>query len=424
MLLISILILALLVALNYRLGGRAPFYPPVVFSLVWMFVLLLIWLVGDFFYPISPVTILIFVGGALVFSVGSAIALLFPNSKPPRPITKWSNRFISLLVLVVVCGTPLALRWLVQQINQHPSSNFFVSASLTMLDESVEATLGYELFGNFVVFCNAVALMAFLHQENHKRRWLIAFVLTLGLDVSIAARSAFIPLFFSLFFLDWLKHRRLRWKLLVASGLVLVVLAGAIAVYLGKVGASQTASVSDNALPVFQGLLVYAVGAAVTFDAVVRDPAIPHHAGQIYSPFVRILNRLGAQIEVDEAGPGYTEVGPHHISTNVYTIYYSYMDLGYPGMMAIMAFLGFAIAMCYRSALAGNRISSILYGGFFSSLVLSPFAELFFSNVYSLAKVFLLLWCVYSLPEAWSSSRRFLRRSVDRDLAAAESESV
>ena len=63
--------LILFAALSYRIGGKALFYPPVVFCGIWAFDLSLLWACGDYFYPLITETLAIFVIGAAMFVLGS-----------------------------------------------------------------------------------------------------------------------------------------------------------------------------------------------------------------------------------------------------------------------------------------------------------------------------------------------------------------
>lgn len=431
MLLIAALILFLLALINYRIGGSALFYPAVVFCLVWAVDILLVWAVGDFFYPMAPQTLVILVSGACALSVGSAIAFLYPQQPGTpqdganRPIGAISNRLISSFVLFEFLCLPLAVRWMLNQASDHPSLNFFLSMSRTMADDDVKATLGYTLFANLVLFSNVTATLAFFERENHLKRWRIAFALALGLNATLAARGAVVSLFLSLLCLDWLRTRRIPWKPLMASVAALFVFGSAIAIYLGKVGADPNASIADNAVPVLQGLAVYTAGSTVAFDQIVRDPARQGGDSMMSLFLARTVNKFGARLEEpdsDTTGPGFLELGPQHVFTNVYTIYGTYMDCGYPGMVAIMVFLGMVIAACYRRALPGNRIASLFYALLFTGLVLSTFADPFFYGLNYMSKFYVLALCVYALPSVWSAGRRFLGRSVERRLARPESE--
>src|SRR5579863_4359098 len=113
MLFLAILILTLLVFVNYIIGRRSIFYPPLVFCCVWAGTLVVIWIAGDFYYPLLPETLLIFACGGLAFSVGSALALGLPplRLRNEQAFSRSSNRILGVLLLLVLLGTPFAFRW-------------------------------------------------------------------------------------------------------------------------------------------------------------------------------------------------------------------------------------------------------------------------------------------------------------------------
>lgn len=417
MLLLTAAVLFLLAGLNYRLGGKSLFHPAVIFCLVWACGVFLIWIMGDFFYSMSPETLLIFMGGALAFSVGSAVVNLYPRMGHTRQLPSANNRIINVSIVLIICGTPLAVRWMLQQIAQHPHSTFLGGAYLTMLDEKVQATLGYTLFGNLVIFSNMIALAAFCEREHHKKRWWLALFFALGLNLLTGGRSGIVTLIFALPFLDWLKTRRIRWKLLISLVLLLFILVSTVAIYLGKAEARADASLRENAVPVMHGLALYGVGASVAFDKVVRDPALrPHNLG-IAVFFIRTLNKLGAGIELRDPATGFVDIGPNNLIINVYSIYYSYFELGYPAMIGLMILLGLVMTIYYKRALAGNPVSAIMYGAFVASLILSLYAEYFLGYLNYLLKLYVVVWIVYRFPRIWAAFSGFLKRTVERQLA-------
>src|SRR5258708_24444374 len=103
MLPVTILTIGLLAFANYRIGGKAAFYPPVAFCGVWCAALGLCWVAGGFFYPVSAETLAIFLCGCVAFSIGSWLAFLHP-AKPPAPagwISQTSNRVSTILVVLL-----------------------------------------------------------------------------------------------------------------------------------------------------------------------------------------------------------------------------------------------------------------------------------------------------------------------------------
>src|SRR5258708_16438678 len=109
MLPVIILTIGLLAFANYRIGGKAAFYPPVAFCGVWCAALGLCWVAGDFFYPVSAETLAIFLCGCVAFSIGSWLAFLHP-AKPPAPpggVSQTANRIIHRLVVALRSAAPL-----------------------------------------------------------------------------------------------------------------------------------------------------------------------------------------------------------------------------------------------------------------------------------------------------------------------------
>jgi len=420
MLLLAILVLSLLAYLNYKVASKAVFHPAVSFSAIWALGLLFIWMIGSLFYPLAPETLLVFVSGAVTLTLGSALAAFYPPSEPSRfkaepREASWSNWILNALVVLVFCATPFAVRWLVNTISEHPSSSFFVSASLTMLDDTLKRDPGFVLFSNIVTLADIVAVLAFAERRNHQKRCLIALVLAVLLNVLIAGRSGIVTVILSILCVDWIQSRRLRWKLLISMGFVFMVLVIAIAILLGKAGADPHASLADNSAPVARGLALYAAGGVVAFDRVLRNPGLMPRDFQISLFFVQTLNKLGANLPLPNTSVGFLDVGPE-LNTNVYTIYFTYLDMGYWLMMVMLAFLGFVLTRYYNQALAGGKISTVLYASLWSGLVLSLFAELFFDNLNFLLKVYVLSWLVYSLPASWLRFRSFISHAVERRL--------
>src|SRR5579883_1113340 len=148
MLWITVIIILAMAAINFAISGKAVVYPAFVFCCVWGIDLLLIAMSGDFFYRMSDVTLLLFTCGALVFSLGSALALLIPL-KPyqPQPIGKSRDRLLTGIFWVLVLLTPLAIRYVVGLVGTFDAPNILVAAS-RMASESNESggDTGYSLF--------------------------------------------------------------------------------------------------------------------------------------------------------------------------------------------------------------------------------------------------------------------------------------
>ena len=422
MLLLTILTLALLAILNYRVARNVPVYPPVVFCSVWVAGLALVGLAGDFFYPLSPETLFIFLSGAVAFSVGSTLGLFWPLSRhdsrqaAPRPP---SNRLLNVLVLLALCSFPLAVIWMLRQVANHPAGNFVTSAALTMLDTSLQGSAEYSAYSNLVTFATIVAFISFCEYERNRVRAVVALGLAVALNLLSAGRSQIVFAILAFFCIDWIKNRRIRWRVFLALALVFVLVVTAVAIYLGKAGANPEAGLAENVRPVLQGIVLYAGGGLAAFDRVVRDPSIVEHNWQISSFFLQTLNKLGAHFTVAPQASQFITVGPNSVEDNVYTAYFAYIDLGFSGLIAVLIFLGLVTTLFYRKAMRGNNTALVLYGSLFAGLVLSLFGEFLFMGLNALVKLYAVCWLVYSSPAWLAGFKRLVRKLALPDLASS-----
>src|SRR2546423_15155898 len=175
MLLLTIAALSLLACINYRFA-KSFFYPGAVFCASWAGTLFLLWLAGDFFYPLSPETLFIVLCGGFALSLGSALPFLrqFPGLPiNPGPFPRPSRRILNWLVFVVLCGAPLALGWIIHLASQR-QAGFFGAISFSLTDETTQDTIGYKLFGNLELLALTGALIAFYERESGKKQAIVA----------------------------------------------------------------------------------------------------------------------------------------------------------------------------------------------------------------------------------------------------------
>lgn len=401
MLLLTVLVLTSLSVINYRLSGRALFHPAVVYCSAWAMGLGLIWAVGDFFFPLSGPTLLIFIGGAITFSVGSAIVFWNPKTPREEPTRELTYKFIKVWIVVILCCTPLAIQWMFRQIAEHPSSNFFVSASLTMLDESLQETTAYSFFANLITVADMIALVTFCEKERYKKLWVVMLCIAILLNAMTAGRSGLVTIILAILCLDWLLHQRIRWKLFVTLGVVFSMAVVGLAVYLGKGEAKTDASLAENAGPVFDGLVLYASGSLVAFDRVIRDPNITPHSWRVTNPFEHLWHKIDPQFEPNDTHTEFLAIGPHNLAINTFTGYFAYIDLGYVGMILMPMAMGLLLSMFYKRATAGSKIWKIIYAYVFAGIPLSLFGEYFFLGINFTAKFYFLLWFLYAFPVVW-----------------------
>jgi len=398
MLLSTIVGLLLLLYINYRIGGRVPVYPPVAFCAVWAAALFLLWAAGNYFLPLSDQTLAIFTCGCIVFSVGSFVVLVFAH-KPLRnesfPCS--SSRILNLLLVFCVLALPFYVRWIVGLGSD--------SSAVTLLQAVRDATVdlwgtppGYTLFMNLATLARILALFAYF--EGGPIRKAFAVSLSVVFDLLMGTRSPVITLLLSLVFLEWLRRRRLPWKVLLSLVLLFIVAFSFIAIEVGKGDARPNAPLTENVTAIGRGFIEYAAGGLVAFDQVVRRPNIIPHNTQIDRFFVETLNKLGAHFKLQDDYDTWINIGPSLF--NVYTLYLSYIDFGYVGMMAMLFLLGIVITRFYQGAISGSRIAAFIYSTLFAGLFLSIFSEAFFMAINFLVKLCVVYWLIYRFPAVWA----------------------
>ncbi|HEY1937181.1 MAG TPA: O-antigen polymerase [Candidatus Angelobacter sp.] len=417
MVLLATIILALMALINYILGGKRLFYPPVVFCSVWAVDLAIIWLAGDFFYPLSNMALTIFCIGGLAFSVGSALALFLPIKAESQRITPGSNRLITFLVIALACSSPFVYTTLMNMAASYNAPNFLMGAYMAMVAANAEGER-LVLLSGILTLSVVVAMIAFLEYQTGKKRALLAIVIAFAFNIMTGGRSSVTGLIFALVYIDWFKNNRVRWRQMALLLSILVLIFCVMAVFVGKGGASADVSLSDNVRPVLEGVVLYAVGGIVGFDRVLRQPNVIPHSWQIDRFFLDTANKFGAHFYIPVIHADFVSVGPA-LSGNVYTMYFAYIDLGYVGMMVLVVLIGFILGLVHRKAIQGKKVAIIMASFFTNSLILSPYNENYSLALNTLIKIFILSWLVYNLPSRWRQLSGFLAR-INLHLAPPE----
>lgn len=398
MIVFAIAFLSSLALANYWIGRRF-LYPPVVFCSVWAADLTLVWLAGDFFYPLADETLAVFCLGGMAFSVGASIALLVPQETVvEQPLGKTSERSLSLALLIVACFSPFILIWIVKLASEFQTPSWLLSARMAMLEADQSGDPAPILFGNIVTLSIIVAMVAFLQKETGRKRSLLAIAFALLLNIAEGGRAGIVVLLLSLLCIDWIRNDRLRWKPLAIALSAVVIISGAMAIAVQKGEARADVPLAENLTPVFEGLVSYASGGIVAFDRVVREPSIVVHNWQASRFFLQVAAKLGAHVDVPSQHADFVAIGPGGLSQNVYTMYFAYFDLGPIAMPLLVVLDAFLVTLFYRKAIAGSRVSIILYSFLFASILLTPFSEMWLLGLNFSLKIFLLAWLVYRFP--------------------------
>lgn len=418
MLVLAIVLLFLLAIVNFFIGKRVLVYPPFVYCSVWAVALLVIWIAGDFYYPLSTKTLWVFISGACAFSLGAIIALVLPMGNLPKGtmFSKVSNRLLTTLVLVVIAAAPFAVLWIIRALSANPTANFLASAREALFVE--EQGLGPILVQNLLILAVAVAIAAFREKEMGKARSFVAILVALVLTFLTGARSSFVPLILSLLCLDWMKNHKVRWKLFSVLTVVLLILSSATAIFLGKAGADRNASLTQNITPVFEGFVLYGTAPLVAYDQAVRSPNIVPHFMGVSGLATHLLYRIDPTfrpplVDIDWLST-FVCTSPDQCGMNVFTIYFSYIDFGFMGMFGMVTLFGVVVTTVYRYASHGHSVAILMYVLMFSGVVLSVFQEYFFDYANYLLKCFVVFLFIYSLPAMVTRASAIAHRTAAR----------
>lgn len=408
MLPLAILTIALLAIANYWIGHKEPFYPPLVFCGIWAFDMFLLWICGDYFYRLSPETLGIFIAGALVFSCGSWLALLYSPAPPGYTSPKDSNRIITGMVLLIVVLLPFYAWWLYGLISEVGGAASYLVATQVGVGEVEHQSLLYSIFGTLSEVSGIVAVIAFFGIKQNRGRAILAMVIAFAMGIN-TGKTGPVGLALAIMFLDWAQHRRIRWKLMVVAGSIMTIAIVAVEFYVHLGGGSE-GTASENAVAVVRQVVAYASGPMVAFDQFIRHPNLVPLDHPFYITFARAAKRIGFDVYIPAASHSeFVQITNGGIQHNVFTMYWSYLVFGYPGIVLLTFINGLVATVIYKRGLAGHPISRILYSAILFWIMFSPFAEYFYFTVYFAFKLCLICWLVYCLPVHWTALARLFR---------------
>ena len=416
MLLVTIPTLCLLAFINYRVGGKMLFYPPVVFCGVWALDMSIAWVAQDFFYRLSPETSAVVLCGAVAFSIGCWVGVFLPewNTKAKLASRESSDRIITVLFFVVIVGVPFFVRWVYGLVVSAGVVGPFLMLARAGVVSEEGHSLTFTLFGTLIELAGTVALIAFYEREQHRKRAVLAIAIALSMGIFIGQKVGPLSLLMGLIWLDWLKTRRLRWKLVLGLLLILITVAATLEFYVHLGGDS----LEERATPILQNLALYASGGVVGLDRLLREPNSIPPSNPFYATYSRIVRRLGGHIDVPPQSRDFIAIGPRSLN-NVYTMYGEYLFLGYFGAILLTAVIGLLVTLIYKRALQGGIIAIFLYSGLFTGVVFGAFTD-YFLAVYLFSKLCLIVWLVYRLPVRWAQFKTMVRRSVNAELVKAQ----
>jgi oligosaccharide repeat unit polymerase len=386
-----------LIFINYYVSQSA-LYPPTVFVTLWSLALFFLVLSGDFFYPISAFTLLIFTLGSLAFSLGGLFAMQYRYSVVHQA-SDHTSQILDLLLIFLIIISPLYFMKLQDLSAMSGVDDYFIGLR-AQTSTGLKENEGVGIFAYIVALANFAALAAFSEtfrsSYSKLKAWLF-LVLAFSLNLNSAGRFGAFLLLFSLTCV-YILRKGIKLKMVFTTVFIFVLVFSVPAVLLGK-GGNLESSLSENVTSMVESLQIYTLSGLIAFDQTILNPGETASNNRSFRFFFSLLNSVGFDIELESINLEFIYT-PH--LTNIYTIYFTYYsDFGLLGLVVIMFLLGFAFSIFYRFAKLGGPEFIFLYSLIFGMLLLTLANEPFLTGLSYLiqAVIFaLILYNVTSLP--------------------------
>lgn len=409
MILFFILFMASLAALNYSVS-RAVGYPPVIFAILWTVLLSGIFLSGDFFYPISEVTLALYSLGAFMFSVGGLLVYSIYQNRPATDLpdnprnTSYTNRIFDISLIVLLISFPFYWRHLQQLGTALDIEDFWIGLRV-QTSSGDESEAGFGIYAYLAAFSTFISLAAYYENDGTRYQRLRAYALilvSLTYHVLTASRLAAMITVFGVIGVTLVRHGGIRVRSLIIGLLIFVLIFTVPAVLLGK-GGSRDNNISENASSLTESLKIYSLGGLVAMNDVVIHPENVESNWRSLRFFTTVANSMGANYDLPTSNLDYT-LTPQ--PTNVYTIYFPYFqDYGWFGTAVILFILGSFTTWVYILAINGDPQASVLYGLIFAVLLLSGASEPFLTSISYWIQAFIFTFLMFKLPILWKRDK-------------------
>jgi oligosaccharide repeat unit polymerase len=420
-LIITILLMAGLAAMNYRVS-RSVLYPPALLASTWTILLALLLAAGDMYYPISLPTMIVYLAGVAAFSVGAFFSThLFAQALPgtaPRLSRRPGGLILTGGLILLVAVLPLYWDHIQDLASSASSEDFWRAVRVESIAQDDDwslktlVTLIWEACSVLAVLLAATAVAENNGSRFSRIRMILLISIALLYGMMAGASSGAVSLVFGLLGIDAIRHGGLRTRTIAVGLAVALVSFAVVAAVLSKGNTETSASLSENVSGTVELVGVYVLGGVVAFDAVVQYPASITPVWSMWRVFQLTANKFGASFDVPPIHAQYTDISDDY-NGNVYTMYFSYYpDYGLVGVCVIMMVLGAVVTVIYHKAIHGNPRAVVLYAFVFSGIVLSGFSEYFFLAANFWFKAILYTMLAYRFLPASVASKNVLENSA------------
>jgi oligosaccharide repeat unit polymerase len=395
-------LLFLLSIINY-LFARTFLYPPFIFSFLWALLLLILKCAGSMFYSISNETLLIFLFGAIAFSLGGFIPLLLKRSRrKEKPLlyreNRWPEYIINIILLFSICFLPYYVYCLVKAGISSGFGNFWMGLKYQMVNNKANLGVGLFRIQALVGFTSILSYLEYKLGRLTKKKALIMILIALFYELSTTQRVGAFRLICALLGVKFVLERRINYRFLLTT-IVLGFFAFVIPAILVE-QISKTGNLSAKFLSATKLTLLYGEGGLIAFDRVIATPT--NYIGPrlaTYRFFLALSNALGyTNFELPKLIPILTFTP---LPTNVYTMYFSYfMDFGYLGVFGLTFLIGIVSSFIFIHAYYDkNEIYIFLYGiMIIATILISSMNEIFYTSISYWLQAILFILVAYKIP--------------------------
>lgn len=379
----TILFSIALFAVNYTVNADI-FYPPALFNLIWtvIYIFYALFIIGrtEESYFLNWQTLLIFISGQVLFSLGSLFAVKRDKSKATNEIRlpEVLYSFDKIIFVILLVLFPLYLYKIIALVNNSGISGEFIT--VVRYEFAVEQVdIGVIKYANSLAFFGfAIAVYKFnftkgvpltVWQKLYKYSY---YLIAVSYSLLSAGRT-YIMFIFCIYLGSRIVKGNIRLRnYLVMLGIILFVFV-VFSVILKKGGDSDL-SFAENIGSVYNSFVSYLLGGAYGFNLVVTQGFQPDYGQNVFRFFIAIGNALGiTSIEPKElVMPFYT----NPIVGNIYSVYYPYIkDFRYIGLI-FFCIWGYVHTFFYYRA--GKNFTCL----FIYSILLYPLLMSFFQDQY------------------------------------------
>lgn len=378
----AITLLGCLSFFNYVISNNI-LYPPLLFSAIWLLNLIGLVLSGSTFYPVTTGALLIYIFGAIFFSMGGLYALYLSGNN----LNKCSfsegrilrvHKILDIILLFTIACLPVYIMKIAHFVT---ISDYYVLATLrkTSIEASTSSQRSFSIINNLVVVSTFVALA--MHYENDGttgRRWrsILAIIVAVLYGVFTGSKG-WVLIFPTLAFLSFIVKKKVHFSTLALVASVTLGLFGA-----GLLMINFIYSDAGNPLKTLEIIAKtiqnYWLGSLVAFNRVIETPESIASTQSLNRFFLETANGFGASFDIPSLYPEYTQVSASGDNTNTYTIYFSYYkDFGWFGVILGMFGLGAGLSWVYRYSMQNYPIAVFVFATAAVGILLSFHAEHF-----------------------------------------------